>query len=381
MERRQAWSHLPLGLLGMALLVLAVESSIRFRLDAISDWMSFTWRYASQSIREPASRADVVFLGDSLMKGGVLPALFDSKSGTASYNLSIQGGTAPSSYFLLKRLLDSGGRPRLVVVDFHPNLLAIAPRSTEYWADLLSVPELADLCWQASDPALFAKTALHQMFPSYRHRTQVRAAVIASFRGEAGYAKRFNDLLRINYQRNGGARLMPVQDQVVTIDPQFKFESHHRAWSPHRTNVVYVRRLLKLAEASEIVVAWLLPPTSPDWLNRRRSMNAEAPHDAFVKAIQSEFPSLVVIDGREAGYPNSAFRDLTHLHAQGASELSLGLASLLNPLLKKSPPGIHRSSHQWLRPPSYQGSPIDPDLVIFDETQVALRPAGAARSR
>ena len=379
-ERQSTWTKFPLGLLGMAVLVMAVESTVRFRLDQISDWMSFTWRYASRRVDDMASRSEVIVLGDSLVKEGVLPPLIEGRVGASVYNLSVHGGTAPSSYCLLKRLVEKGERPRVLVVDFHPNLLAIAPRSNDYWAELLTPLELADLCWRTSDPLLFGKTCVEKAIPSYRHRVQVRAAVLAALRGEPLFATRFNDLLRLNYERNRGAQLLPIQDQSVTFDASSRVETKHLVWKAHRVNATYVRGLLELPEANDISVVWLLPPMSPNWVERRRAMNADAPHEAFVRAMNHEFPKMIVVDGRESGYPNSAFKDMTHLHVGGASELSKGLATVLLPLLR-SPRTEIAGELRWLRLPPYQGEPVDPCLEVFDETSLALRPARETLTR
>ena len=373
-EQKSALRRMPFGLLGMVIVVITAEASARSNLDQISDWLSFNWRYAAESVAGPAAKADVVLLGDSLIKGGVLPSVIEPRLGTSVYNLSIQGGTAPTSYFLLKRLVESGSRPRLVVVDFHPNLLAVAPRSTETWGDLLTLRESADLLWNSGDLPLFARTSLLRAFPSYRHRSQTRAAILAALRGQVVHAKRYNDLLRQAYERSGAALLLPIQDQVRGPESASNAGQHRSAWKPHRCNATYVRRLLQLAEDNGITVAWLLPPTSPEWLARRRAMNAEAPHEAYVRAMSEKFPSIVVIDGRDAEYPSTAFKDLTHLHVGGASELSLGLAAILPRFLRVD--GSRESeSPRWLKLPRYQGQPLDPGLEVFDELELALKPA------
>ena len=103
-------------------------------------------------------------------------------------------------------------------------------------------------------------------------------------------------------------------------------------------------------------------------------MNAEAPHEAYVRAMSEKFPSIVVIDGRDAEYPSTAFKDLTHLHVGGASELSLGLAAILPRFLRVD--GSRESeSPRWLKLPRYQGQPLDPGLEVFDELELALKPA------
>ena len=74
--------------------------------------------------------------GDSLAKLGVAPSLVEARSGRSVYNLAVCAGQAPSSYFLLRRVLDSGARPTAILVDFFPRLLQVPPQHTPLWPAL-----------------------------------------------------------------------------------------------------------------------------------------------------------------------------------------------------------------------------------------------------
>ena len=91
-------------------------------------WNGHRWHHATNSlgIRGPGmDRADVVFLGDSLVYGhGVeeedtVPARFARWSGLSSANLGMQGSSPVQGLELLRRI-GLGLRPRYVILCLHP---------------------------------------------------------------------------------------------------------------------------------------------------------------------------------------------------------------------------------------------------------------------
>src|SRR6202012_2342880 len=94
----------------------------------------------------------VFFYGDSQVKFGVSPLLLESKLGQPSHCLAIQGGQAPSSYFLLRRTLDSGVIPSAILVDFEPHLTRDGiDHNKRMWPELADLGECLELAWTARD--------------------------------------------------------------------------------------------------------------------------------------------------------------------------------------------------------------------------------------
>jgi len=145
---RVARGPIPFGLLGMVALVVAVESFVvRHELD-FTPWGSSAWIVADRASRREATSCDVLFLGDSLVKMGLLPIVVEGETGRSAYNLGICAAQAPLPYFMLRRVLGAGGKPSAVVVDYKPNLLVGGPRDfARNWAELLTPREAIELAY------------------------------------------------------------------------------------------------------------------------------------------------------------------------------------------------------------------------------------------
>ena len=73
--------------------------------------------------------AEVLAFGDSMVEFGVLPGVIAERSGLRAINLAVHDGSPAVSYFLLRRALEAGARPRAIVVDFMPHQLARSQRA------------------------------------------------------------------------------------------------------------------------------------------------------------------------------------------------------------------------------------------------------------
>ena len=104
----------PLGLIGTLALIGAVE---RFRAPRAhasrpTRRVEMSWQDAQRAAAGAEGRSDVLCLGDSRIKLGLLPRVLEDRLGVSAYNLGILGGQAPASYFLLRKVLERGIRPR-----------------------------------------------------------------------------------------------------------------------------------------------------------------------------------------------------------------------------------------------------------------------------
>ncbi|CAN5609961.1 hypothetical protein BH23PLA1_BH23PLA1_06760 [soil metagenome] len=368
---RTTRARLPVGLLGMIALVASAESCLARRPIESATKMSLAWRRSGEAARTDAIGADILCFGDSLMKLGVQPHVLEAGLQQSAYNLAVPGGQGPSTYFLLRTSLEAGACPKAIVVNFHENLLAIAPRfSGHALPELLNIRDWIDLALHARDPDLSASTAIGLLLPSYRGRTGWREAVVSALRGEP--REMLGDLIALdrNWQVNAGAQVAsplanhPFKsefDEVAGPTPE------RARWAPHPVNAAYVRRFLELTQLRGIKVYWVLPPTSPEWTARRAKIGTNEAIDQYLLKTLQEYPDVTVVDGRATGFVAEVFRDETHLDGRGATVLSQGLASLIT----EQHDAIKKPWH-WICLPRYEEVGIDITLEDVNRSKAVI---------
>lgn len=360
---------IPLGLIGMAGIVIAVELFLaRHDLD-FATASSSCWHQGRLSARRQAPRCEILCLGDSMVKMGVLPRVLEARTGRKAYNLALIGGQVPASYFQLRRALEAGGRPGLVLVDFAPHILATNPHCCmRHWAEFATTRECFELAWTSRDAGFFLETMAGRILRSVRARCEIRENLLAAFRGQGPPARGDLPAFWRNWNVNQGALVLRERSRFDgKIEPNETTSFFPPYWACDPINQSYLHRFLKLADEYKVRVYWLLPPISPELHRGREQLGLETLHTQFVEEFLAQFPSLSVIDGRYAGYDHEAFNDAVHLNGQGASNLTEDLASLL-----REEPVIRG----WLRLPAYQGRPLDAPLEDTARSVVALRSRG-----
>jgi hypothetical protein len=352
---RGGW--LPSGLLAMIALVLAVESAVgrcpRITLDP-DDWQ---YHLARRDAARAARGRDVLFLGDSLIKNGVLPRVVEARSGLKGHNLALYSGQPPATYYLLRRALRAGARPSAVVVDFSPHVLSPTVEVIKYrWPCLLEFPDLLDLCLKGRNARFAGSVLALRCLPTLRGQRTVRASLVAALtgvpRGELEWSRRSV----LYWERNGGA-------QVLASDPRASWDADREQrfffpadWTPQRVNLDYLHRVLALARDEGLTVYWLIPPVIPALQAAKERSGFEARYLALVRSCLERYPNLVVIDGSRAGYDPGVFHNPTHLGREGAFALSEDLGDLLRTLRAGPPEG------RWVALPRYRPRPVDPAI-------------------
>ncbi|MBX6312138.1 MAG: hypothetical protein IRY99_04350 [Isosphaeraceae bacterium] len=343
-------SQIPWGLVGMLGLVLAVEHFIAshpldFEMSDMGDWSR-----AARAARKLAPKCEILCFGDSMTKLGIQPRVLEPHLGRKVYNLAVASGSSTTSYYLLRRALDAGARPRAVLVDFHPHLLEMGPQWIRpYWRELLTTRECLELALAARDAHLFASTMTERIVPSARCRFEIRANILAALRDE--------DLRRPlrmlvywrNWNRNSGA-------YVAAKNPEYRGQGgwefaylYPDRWPLNPVSMSYARRFLQLAAEHGIQVFWLIPPFAPEVEIRRAEKGLSEQFDRLVRSMQAEFPNIVVLDARQSGYDTPVFVDPIHLDRQGAATLSAEVAEILAQYLDPS-----HSLPRWVKLPPYR---------------------------
>jgi hypothetical protein len=321
---------LPRGLLGMLALVAAVEGAIASRrLDFTTIWAD-DWRCAAEAATVQTSGLDVLCFGDSLVKYAVLPRTIGVKARLPTFNLAVNAGTMPSEYFLLRRALDSGARPRAIVVDFFPLMLADDHRgASRLYPELATARDCLDLAWTARDPDFLTKALLSMALPSYRCRFEVRASVAGAFEGRRASPWPSMSPIWSTWKAQRGAQPTHPSNARATPDPSLVADLSPTDWTCDPITAAFFERFLALAESRRIPVFWLIPPLGPEVRDRRRLTGTEAAYDRFAREALERHPEVVVLDARGSDFDSSFYVDAIHLNRRGAEALSEALAAVL----------------------------------------------------
>ena len=344
----------PFGLLGMLVLVAAVELIIGGRrLDFTTVWAD-DWRRAALEASRVKGR-DVLCFGDSLVKFGVLPGQIEAKTGLRSYNLAVNAGTMPSAYFLLRRSLDSGARPKAIVADFFALMLPDKPDdSIRLYPDLATAGECLDLAWTARDPGFLHSTLLGKLLPSYKCRFEIRQSIRGALAGHRASPWPRQSALWATWKAQDGAQPMPSIGVPPAPNPALAANLSPGGWACDAINAAYCEKFLALAESRKIPVFWLMPPLSPDVHALRKLNGTDDAYTRFARLALGRHPGVVVLDARRSGYEGSVYIDPIHLDHRGARVLTGDLARVVADRLKDRGP-----APRWVDLPPFAGRSVD----------------------
>jgi hypothetical protein len=363
-SRNAAW---PSGVLGFLVFIAFVEVTIaRNDREWFTTSMIQSWRATGQAAKREAKKCDVLLFGDSAIKFDVSPHVIESETGLRAYNLAPYGGPPPASYLLLRRALDAGSRPKAVVVDAMPHLLAASPAQLlRPWQEIASARECFDLGCSTRDRDFFTSLVLGRLLPSYRDRAEIRESVRLAFEGRSLRAI-IGDWVapnRRNWRLNRGGELRadnPEFGDDGSFDrPNFTPER----WSCDPAAAAYWDRFLSLCEDRGIAVYWLFPPISPTPQRERLRSGLDARYDDFARRVLSLHPGVRVLDARSSRYDRSAFTDPVHLTRRGAVALTLDIAPFLRAPATDVP--------LWNTLPAFRARPGGEGLEDLQQSRVA----------
>ena len=334
-QRERPGRQVPAGLLGALVLILACEIHVD---DHAIDYLSGTqwgYRIASRVASHEATACQWLCFGDSLLKLGLAPKVVEAELGLRGYNLAVAGGQAPGTYFLLRRALEAGARPRAIVVDFFPSMLATTPHfNDENWPLLTDLRDDLDLAWHLGEADEFARLAVPYLLPSTRGRTAIRFNLkLALEPSPVSMPFELRRAIR-NWKANRGAEITASQPGAAhDLDTWERgFFGEFRCLP---INQVYVDRFLDLAARFEIPVFWTLPPYQPILQARTERSGFDARHEAYLRNLQKRHPNLFIIDARHAGYEPGVFVDLHHLARVGTAAFSAQIGQTIRAQLRE----------------------------------------------
>ncbi len=370
---RRGW---PAGLLGALALIAAVETFVAGHELDFTTPGRMEWRQSRKAATERAPSCAVLGLGTSMSKLGLYSTVVERESGRRAFNLSYCAGRIPGSYYLLKRAIEAGARPEAILLEVHPTYLAMPYHDgMSAWPDLLEPADCLELAWEAHDPTFFASTMLARALPSLNARPEIRAALLAAFKGQANANRGANSPLVRNLDKNAGAfvhrRESPFNGE---IPPYLAGIYLQPTWSCDSLNERYLRWMLDLCASHEIQVYWLIPPLIPSLQALREQIGHDGAYTQFVRRMQGKYPGVVVLDGRKSGYPYPVFFDAAHLDYQGAVSFSAEVGRILKASL---PPAV--GDPRWIDLPAYRDRAIDAQLEDIAQSSKAIAEAATIR--
>ena len=361
---------MPWRFLGMVVIVVGVEVCVA-RHDGFTTLADAEHRFAYQAAGN-ARDYEVLCFGDSQAKDDVLPPVVEARLGKRTLNLAIPGSPAPSAYFLLRRALESGARPSALLVDYHAWVLQVDPRDrVSMYAELGDWRDCLELAWTARDASFLGSLAVSRLLPSFKTRGAIRANLLAAFRGESSEPKRrLVEQARRNWLANGGAHVIPRNPDVVNIKEFWdESASNPEHWGCNSTNVVYVKKWLKLAQAHEIPVFFLVPPRHPRVQANRERLGLDELYTRFVRYVTARHSNVTVVDARRSSYDPSVFIDSSHLDRQGASDFSDDVAAVVANRLGSGT----KAGPSWVDLPRHRTRQEPAAIEDLTQSEVALR--------
>jgi len=359
----------PVGLLGALALIAATErTAASHRLSLVGPGAA-SYGYAARASRA-AGGNDCLCPGDSLMKFGAAPRVIEARSGYRAINLASFAGAAPMTYYVFRRALDAGARPKAVFVDFKATLLQTSPAGQHaHFAEALDLSEAFDLARSLRDPVFFARVAALRWLPSLRTRQEIREWVSESLAGGPAPTAPPCSRWSTTGTATGGAascRRTPTRRPPTGAGTR-RTSSPPAPGRATPVNARYVKRFLDLAARRSIPVYWLVLPIHLVMQARRDGAAADAGFEGLLRSAVRRYPGLTVVDGRHSGYPARVFVDGSHLDAFGANALSVEMAALLSG--DRPGPG---DAPRWRDLPAFRPRAVDPGLEDLDGSWAAV---------
>lgn len=368
----------PAGFLGMLGLLLAVETGLARGELGLGTVGAADWGLnRAEAVREGPG-AEILCFGDSLIKCGVAPAVLEARLDRTAYNLASLGATPPASYFLLKRALDAGARPRAILFDAKASTLNAANYwfTVRDWANLVGPWDAWQLARDDRNPAFFGLHLAHYLIPSVRLRLDLRTMVVGQVSGAPPAPEvSWGAIVRRQHAVNLGGVYRPPSHAKTGPDPfpngvlplYEDVVCYPAGWTPYPTNLVYLDKFLALAASRKIPVFFVVPPIHPGVQAGRERRGLDATYIELVRKIHDRYKTVTVIDGRHAGFEHKVFADSHHLDLEGAAALTDSLARVIGPRLDGTGAG-----DRWVALPPYADPAAWPPIENMDESRLAL---------
>jgi hypothetical protein len=328
------------------------------------------WRLGGEAAStRPPGRDDLLFLGDSTVKLGLVPRVIEARSGLRGYNLAMTAAQAPMIYFQFRRALAAGARPTAIVVDYTAPFLSRYTHIHERCSQYYSIGEAAELAWSIRDASFFGSVLLARLLPTLRDRDAWRLEIRESLFGRLKDHRLYYDEHRRNIKVNDGALIFPTHS--VLADPVKEYsEKFPGPWSCRALHASYMSRLFRLADERGIRVYWLLTPMEQQMLTLCEKRGQAASFLKFASEFSANWTNVVVIDARHAADGQPMFTDGLHLNRRGAAALSEALGTYL---ANRNGQGRSGNGDRWMTLPRLSENPDMAPLEDLEQSMLALK--------
>jgi hypothetical protein len=331
---------LPWGVIGALGLVVAVEGYLARHNKDFTLTEGLNWGYAIKAAATEARGCEILAMGSSASKFGVISRVIERETGKRTFNLATCSGDMATNYFVFRRAVEAGARPKAVLLDCYMSQKTATHRDVRFrgirsWAEILDLRDALDLAWTSRDPDFLTTVLVSQLLPSCKARYEVRNRIMAALRAQPDMTPQVGRYVRRNWKANLGTQVMQRSAEFEAKHPGERLKSAPRPPTPEQVAKsdpldAYSRRFLALAAAHGIRVFYLLPPVSPG-LQESRIQSGQDTNDTIIaRKLQALEPRLVLVEGRQTGYPTETYFDPVHLNEEGARRFSADVAAVLN---------------------------------------------------
>ena len=259
---------IPWGVAGMLALVVGIEGFVASHWIALTDPVSLSWRYSTQAAESEARDCQLLCLGDSLVKHGLVPSVIERTSGQKAAEPFRRAGVDASDLLASFAVpsIPAPGRRRLII-NAKPAVLLGGPEfNARPWQEVLGLRDAPNCCRITRNAPFVASTLVGRLLPSLRARLEIQSAVMAAIQGEhdAHPLDQSRPLAELDREPWGQRRLGRTR---------FQRRAEFRSPSGRSTQTFFtwIRPMPKpsseswtLAAARRIPIYWVLCPLSPD---------------------------------------------------------------------------------------------------------------------
>lgn len=274
------------------------------------------WKQQKDYVNKNNDHNDVLIVGDSSAKTGILTSGFD---GMNVYNISILSGTSVEIYVSLRNYLENHDAPGSVIMMFSVRDLISNGYLYDYilffnyysWQEMNEMYEKGQ---ELNDPYWGSDIIKTYMLKSYlRDPMHYMTAVNNSgfFGRYPSNKKRYEQL-----ENDRGWMIMGTNDE--NYDADYISELEHFEVLPMQDN--YIRQIIELCEENDIEIIIEQAPIKESSRGMIRE-NVVSEFEEYFGQLQKDYPDAK-IESTLVYYSNNYFTDVDHVNLRGAEKFT-----------------------------------------------------------
>lgn len=294
--------------------VLVIESMLRVLPEG---FMTRTLQHRAEETRYlPA--ASVQVMGDSVssaLRAAQLKEILGGKYDVSNYSLP---GTSPMfNYFVLKRQIAAGQKPKVIVFAPHPGTWK-DPFVDRFLARYANPRETAELLRGGATFTDWAYGILCRASYTLRYREEFYLALVQSDWGFFRTWQRPVSPVQNTRAKITKEEMVPEASTGKGIDAQNIPPALSQPIKIHPTNEKYFEKFCDLAARNGISIVWLTLPEAQAFRDLFPGPERTAAYAPFVERMKASHPNLYPLSTEIPVLPNNHFFDPWHLNQYGA---------------------------------------------------------------